>query len=56
MIFLRENGLIEEKLQFSDIKKRLLGHWGTCPGLSFVYAHANILINGALDKEYVFQF
>ncbi|KAI0346138.1 D-xylulose 5-phosphate/D-fructose 6-phosphate phosphoketolase [Trametopsis cervina] len=44
MIFLRDNTLLERELTEDDIKPRLLGHWGTCPGLSLVYAHANILI------------
>lgn len=44
MIFLKENVLIERKISADDIKPRLLGHWGTCPGLSLVYAHANRLI------------
>ena len=38
MIFLRSNGLLKRKLEKNDIKRRLLGHWGTCAGLSFTYA------------------
>lgn len=38
MIFLRSNGLLKRKLEKRDIKRRLLGHWGTCAGLSFAYA------------------
>jgi phosphoketolase len=45
MIFLRDNALCERKLTHDDIKNRLLGHWGTCPGLSIVYTHLNRLIN-----------
>ncbi|CAG8972624.1 hypothetical protein HYALB_00005393 [Hymenoscyphus albidus] len=43
MIFLSDNALVERDLQFDDIKPRLLGHWGTCPGLTLVYAHLNYL-------------
>ncbi|WVR00042.1 hypothetical protein IAU59_007184 [Kwoniella sp. CBS 9459] len=43
-IFLRGNGLLTEQLDQSHVKKRLLGHWGTCPGLNFAYAHTNNLI------------
>ncbi|KIK98673.1 hypothetical protein PAXRUDRAFT_823582 [Paxillus rubicundulus Ve08.2h10] len=44
MIFLKDNVLLEKKLTFDDIKPRLLGHWGTCPGLVLVYAHLNRII------------
>lgn len=44
MIFLRDNTLLERDITADDIKPRLLGHWGTCPGLSLVYAHTNRLI------------
>lgn len=37
MIFLKDNVRLERDLQFEDIKPRLLGHWGTCPGLTLVY-------------------
>ena len=40
-IYLRDNPLLRRPLQREDIKPRLLGHWGTTPGLTFVYAHAN---------------
>jgi xylulose-5-phosphate/fructose-6-phosphate phosphoketolase len=43
-IYLQENFLLKEKLTFDDIKSRLLGHWGTCPGINFVYACLNNLI------------
>ncbi|WP_347989322.1 phosphoketolase family protein [Methylomonas sp. AM2-LC] len=45
MIYLRDNPLLEEPLQPEHIKRRLLGHWGSSPGLSFVYIHLNRLIN-----------
>lgn len=43
-IFLRDNFLLEKPLSFNDVKERLLGHWGTCPGINFTYAHLNYLI------------
>ena len=45
MIYLRGNPLLREPLKPEHIKKRLLGHWGTSPGLSFMYVHLNRLIN-----------
>ncbi|KAF1809856.1 XFP domain-containing protein [Eremomyces bilateralis CBS 781.70] len=44
MIFLKDNVLLEQELQFDHVKPRLLGHWGTCPGLILVHAHLNFLI------------
>jgi xylulose-5-phosphate/fructose-6-phosphate phosphoketolase len=44
MIYLRENPLLKEPLDPAHIKNRLLGHWGSSPGLSFVYLHMNRLI------------
>ncbi|PVF98371.1 D-xylulose 5-phosphate/D-fructose 6-phosphate phosphoketolase [Serendipita vermifera] len=44
MIYLRKNTLLESPLSKEDIKPRLLGHWGTCPGLNLIYAHLNLLI------------
>lgn len=38
-IFLQDNFLLEQQLKFDDIKPRLLGHWGSCPGVNHVYAH-----------------
>ncbi len=43
-IYLQENPLLREPLNDSQIKPRLLGHWGTSPGLSFIYVHLNRLI------------
>lgn len=43
-IYLQSNFLLEDKLTQNDIKPRLLGHWGTCPGINFVYANLNNLI------------
>ncbi|TIB33167.1 hypothetical protein E3P84_02284 [Wallemia ichthyophaga] len=44
MIFLKSNTLLSRQLSKDDIKPRLLGHFGTCPGLNLVYAHTNALI------------
>ncbi len=43
-IYLQENPLLRELLKAEHIKPRLLGHWGTSPGLSFIYVHVNRLI------------
>jgi xylulose-5-phosphate/fructose-6-phosphate phosphoketolase len=45
MIYLKDNPLLREPLQPEHIKNRLLGHWGTSPGLSFIYTHINRVIN-----------
>ncbi|MFI5274111.1 MAG: phosphoketolase [Ktedonobacterales bacterium] len=43
-IYLQDNFLLERPLQPGDIKPRLLGHWGTSPGINLIYAHLNRLI------------
>jgi xylulose-5-phosphate/fructose-6-phosphate phosphoketolase len=43
-IYLRSNPLLRKPLTAGDTKSRLLGHWGTTPGLNFVYAHLNRVI------------
>jgi xylulose-5-phosphate/fructose-6-phosphate phosphoketolase len=43
-IYLRDNPLLREPLKIEHVKPRLLGHWGTTPGLNFVYVHLNRLI------------
>ena len=50
MIYLLENPLLKEPLRPEHIKNRLLGHWGSSPGLSFIYVHLNRLI-----KKYDFD-
>lgn len=42
-IFLQDNFLLERKLNFDDIKPRLLGHWGSGPGVNFAYSHLSYL-------------
>jgi xylulose-5-phosphate/fructose-6-phosphate phosphoketolase len=44
-IYLLDNPLLREPLKSQHIKPRLLGHWGTTPGLNFVYVHLNRVIN-----------
>src|ERR1700686_1482828 len=44
-IYLYDNPLLSEPLRIEHIKPRLLGHWGTTPGLNFIYVHCNRLIN-----------
>jgi xylulose-5-phosphate/fructose-6-phosphate phosphoketolase len=43
-IYLMDNPLLREPLRLEHVKPRLLGHWGTSPGLSFIYAHLNRVI------------
>jgi xylulose-5-phosphate/fructose-6-phosphate phosphoketolase len=43
-IYLQDNPLLETPLKLADIKPRLLGHWGTTPGLNLLYVHLNRLI------------
>ncbi len=45
MIYLRGNPLLKEPLREEHIKGRLLGHWGSSPGIAFTYTHLNRLIN-----------
>jgi xylulose-5-phosphate/fructose-6-phosphate phosphoketolase len=53
-IYLRDNALLERPLELEHIKPRLLGHWGTTPGLNFIYVHLNRLIKQHdLDMIYV---
>src|SRR5271169_7082315 len=43
-IYLKDNPLLKRPLTLEDVKPRLLGHWGTTPGLNFLYVHWNRLI------------
>ncbi|WP_430253530.1 phosphoketolase family protein [Neorhizobium sp. DAR64872/K0K18] len=53
-IYLLDNPLLKEPLKPEHIKARLLGHWGTTPGLNFIYAHLNRMIrNRDLSMIYV---
>ena len=42
-VYLKDNFLLERELTANDIKDKLVGHWGTCPGLNFIYSHLNLL-------------
>jgi len=53
MIYLLENPLLTEPLRPEHIKNRLLGHWGSSPGLSFIYTHLSRLIK-KYDLEMIF--
>lgn len=53
-IYLMDNPLLREPLRPEHIKPRLLGHWGTTPGLNFIYAHLNRVIRKQnLDMIYI---
>jgi xylulose-5-phosphate/fructose-6-phosphate phosphoketolase len=53
-IYLRSNPLLRRPLRREDVKPRLLGHWGTSPGLNFCYAHLNqVIVARDLDMIYV---
>jgi xylulose-5-phosphate/fructose-6-phosphate phosphoketolase len=53
-IYLLDNPLCARPLKIEDVKPRLLGHWGTTPGVNFIYAHANRVIkNRDLDAIYI---
>ena len=43
-IYLMDNPLLAEPLKAEHVKPRLLGHWGTTPGLNFIYVHLNRII------------
>ena len=43
-LYLRDNPLLRSPLKFSDIKKNIVGHWGTVPGQTFIYTHLNRII------------
>ena len=53
MIYLLDNPLLAEPLRAEHIKSRLLGHWGSSPGLSFIYVHLNRLIK-KYDLDMIF--
>jgi phosphoketolase len=53
-IYLYANPLLREPLKIDHVKPRLLGHWGTTPGLNFIYVHFNRLIKN-LDLNVIYQ-
>ncbi len=54
MIYLRDNPLLKEPLKPEQIKQRLLGHWGSSPGISFLYTHLNRVIK-KFDQDMLFM-
>ena len=53
-IYLYDNALLKHPLKTEHIKPRLLGHWGTTPGLNFIYVHLNRIINkNNIDMIYI---
>ena len=54
MIYLQDNPLLKEPLKPEHIKNRLLGHWGSSPGLAFTYIHLNRLIK-KFDLDMIFM-
>jgi xylulose-5-phosphate/fructose-6-phosphate phosphoketolase len=52
-IYLYDNPLLREPLRIEHVKPRLLGHWGTTPGLNFIYVHCNRLIK-KLDLNMIY--
>src|SRR6267142_34786 len=52
-IYLYDNPLLREPLKLEHVKPRLLGHWGTTPGLNFIYVHLNRLIK-MLDLNVIY--
>ena len=54
MIYLQDNPLLKERLKVEHVKNRLLGHWGSSPGLAFIYIHLNRLIK-KFDQDMIFM-
>ena len=52
-IYLRDNPFLRDELMLTHVKPRLLGHWGTTPGLNFIYVHLNRVIK-ALDLNIIY--
>lgn len=53
-LYLLDNPLLKRPLEKSDIKKKIVGHWGTVPGQNFIYTHLNRIINKYdLDMIYI---
>ena len=53
-IYLLDNPLLREPLKIKHVKPRLLGHWGTTPGLNFIYVHLNRIIKAnSLDVLFI---
>lgn len=44
MLYLKDNLLLDRELRLGDFKKRIVGHWGTCPGVNFIYSHLSAFV------------
>ena len=56
-LYLLDNPMLERPLKKEDVKKKIVGHWGTVPGQNFVYTHCNRVINKYnLDMVLVLDF
>lgn len=54
-IYLRENPLLRAPLDIAHIKPRLLGHWGTSPGLNMLWVHANRVLQAVPERDFIFM-
>ena len=53
-LYLLDNPLLREPLREEHIKRKIVGHWGTCPGQNFIYAHLTSLVRRQdLDMLYI---
>lgn len=52
-LYLKDNFFLERPLESDDIKPRLLGHWGTCPGINAVYANLKAVFTNDLDFQFI---
>ncbi|MBQ6130398.1 hypothetical protein IJI72_01775 [Candidatus Saccharibacteria bacterium] len=52
-LFLRSNFLLEQPLQFNDVKPRLLGHWGTCHGINVMYANLKLFFENRPELQFI---
>ncbi len=53
-LYLLDNPLLREPLTLAHVKPRVIGHWGTTPGQTFIYAHLNrVIVAGDLDMIYI---
>ena len=54
MLYLKDNPLLKRELKSSDIKSKLVGHWGSAPGQNFIYTHLNrIITKNNLEMIYI---
>ncbi len=51
MLYLKDNFLLKDDLKKEHIKDRILGHWGTVPGLNFIYGGLNVFISQVLEND-----